>query len=473
MLSAGPRASYELVGLFTVGDGADTGPLSFSAFDLPTSQRVAAAPGLLDAVYVAGTPGVDAATLRQSLRTSLGPDFEVTDAAIVARTNNQDVGEFVDLLTGLLLGFSALGLVVGGFIIFNTFTILVTQRTRELGLLRAMGASRQQVIGAVVLEAGVVGATASAAGLVVGVFVARLLMSLVDSLGFRIPSGEVVVLPRTIGFAFALGLLVTVGAALWPAVRAARIPPMAAIGDLPEARADTFGRRALLGAAMVGFSVPILIVGIIRSQAADDTIAELRTVGLGAVLLLFGIVVLLATFARSLARVFGAPVRAAAGVPGAIARGNAMRNPRRTAATASALVIGLALVAMVAILGESAKAQVDASDSALRAELVIDTSQFTGFSPEVVARVGSLPRGGERGRVPFRLGASDRAGRTRAGTGGGRRRVWSRGGVRPADAERLRRAARRRRDAGLRRGRGRVRPATRRPRAPRVPERGA
>jgi putative ABC transport system permease protein len=176
VLSAGPRASYELVGLFTVGDGADTGPLSFAAFDLPTSQRVAAAPGLLDAVYVQGDPGVDAATLRRSLRESLGPDFDVTDAALVARTNNQDVGEFVDLLTGLLLGFSALGLVVGGFIIFNTFTILVTQRTRELGLLRAMGAARQQVIAAVVLEAAVVGATASAAGLAVGVVVARLLM---------------------------------------------------------------------------------------------------------------------------------------------------------------------------------------------------------------------------------------------------------------------------------------------------------
>jgi putative ABC transport system permease protein len=408
VLSAGPRAPYELVGLFTVGNGADTGPLSFAAFDLATSQRVAAAPGLLDAVYVKGAPGIDAATLRRSLRASLGPDFEVTDAALVARTSNQDVGEFVDLLTGLLLGFSALGLVVGGFIIFNTFTILVTQRTRELGLLRAMGAARHQVIAAVVLEAAVVGAAASAAGLAVGVFVARLLMSLVDSLGFRIPSGEVVVLPRTVGFAFALGLLVTVGAALWPAFRAARIPPMAAIGDLPEARADTFRRRALVGTALVGASVPILIVGIVRSQTADDPIAELRTVGLGAVLLLFGIVVLLATFARSLARVFGAPVRAAAGVPGAIARGNAMRNPRRTAATASALVIGLALVAMVAILGESAKAQVDASDSALRAELVIDTTQFTGFSPDVVARVAAVPE--VAGAVGFRFGSVRLAG---------------------------------------------------------------
>jgi len=188
VLSAGPRAPYRLVGLFTVGDGADTGPLAFAAFDLPTSQQVAAAPGLLDAVYVRGDPGVTSDALRRSLRASLGAGFDVTDAAQLARTGNRDVGDFVDLLTGLLLGFAALGVVVGGFIIFNTFTILVSQRTRELGLLRAMGASRRQVVGAVVIEAAVVGAVASAGGLVAGVGVARLLMSVVDSLGFRIPS---------------------------------------------------------------------------------------------------------------------------------------------------------------------------------------------------------------------------------------------------------------------------------------------
>src|SRR3954452_7195071 len=403
VLSAGPRASYELVGLFTVGDGADTGPLSFAAFDLPTSQRVAAASGLLDAVYVKGEPGVGAASLRSSLRTSLGSGFDVDDAALVARTSNQDVGEFVDLLTGLLLGFAALGLVVGGFIIFNTFTILVTHRTRELGLLRAMGAARGQVIGAVVLEAGVVGALASGGGIVVGVLMARGLMSLADSLGFRLPSGDVVVFPRTVVYAAALGLVVTVGAALWPALRAARVPPVAAIGDLPEARADTFRRRAAVGLLLVALSVPILVIGILRARTADDTVADVRTVGIGAILLLFGIVVLLATFARPLAGFFGAPVRAAAGVPGAIARGNSMRNPRRTAATASALVIGLALVAMVAILGDSAKAQVDASDSALEAQLVIDTRQFTGFSPDVVARVGALPE--VASAVGFRFGS--------------------------------------------------------------------
>jgi putative ABC transport system permease protein len=391
VLSAGPRAPYRLVGLFTVGDGASTGPLAFAAFDLPTSQRIAAAPDLLDAVYVRGEPGTPAPELERSLGAALGPDVDVTDAAQLARTGDQDVGEFVDLLTGLLLGFAALGVIVGAFIIFNTFTILVTQRTHELGLLRAMGASRRQVIGTVVVEAAVVGVVASAAGFGLGVLLARGLMALVDSLGFRIPTGEVVVLPRTGVLAVGVGLLVTVGAALWPAIRASRIPPVAAIADLPEARADTFRRRAVVGLVLVAGSVPTLLVGITRAQDAPDALDELPLVGLGALLLFFGVVVLLATFARPLAQAFGAPVRAAAGVPGAIARGNAMRNPRRTAATASALVIGLALVAMVAVLGDSAKAQIDQSESRLLADLVIDTEQFTGFSPDVVQRIEALP----------------------------------------------------------------------------------
>src|SRR4029078_3102633 len=143
-------------------------------------------------VYVRSDPGVPAAALERSLRSALGPGYEVTDPDQIVREGNQDVGEFVDLLTGLLLGFAALGVVVGAFIIFNTFTILVSQRTHELGFLRAMGASRRQVITSLIVEAGVFGALASAAGVLLGVVVAQLLISLVVSLGFRIPSGDVV-----------------------------------------------------------------------------------------------------------------------------------------------------------------------------------------------------------------------------------------------------------------------------------------
>jgi len=149
-------------------------------------------------------------------------------------------------------------------------------------------------------------------------------------------------------------------------------------------------RRAVFGGALIVAGVPVLLLGIDGSQGADDVLSSLRVVGAGALLVFFGVIVLLATFARPLAAVLGWPVRAA-GVTGAIARGNAMRNPRRTAATASALVIGLALVELVAIFGESAKASVRSSNDGLRADLVIDTEQFTGFSPDVVRRVAALP----------------------------------------------------------------------------------
>ena len=155
--------------------------------------------------------------------------------------------------------------------------------------------------------------------------------------------------------------------------------------------------------ALIAAGAPVLLVGIVQSQSADDVLSSLRVVGVGALLVFFGVIVLLATFARPLAGALGLPVRAVTGVTGAIARGNAMRNPRRTAATASALVIGLALVVMVAIFGESAKASVRASDDELQADLVIDTTQFTGFSPEVVTRMAALPEVDDA--VGFRFGS--------------------------------------------------------------------
>jgi putative ABC transport system permease protein len=401
VLSAGPKERFSLVGLFALGDSGEVGPVSFAAFDLPTAQRLFAAPGLVNAVYVNGRPGVTIDNLRSSLSSTLGPTYEVSTASSVAADSGEDITEFLDLLTGVLLGFAAIGLVVAAFIIFNTFTILVAQRTRELGLLRAMGASRGQIIGSVVVEAAVVGTVASLAGLGLGLLLARLLLSVVGALGFDAPSGAIVVEQRTVFAAIAVGMFVTVGAALWPAIRAATIPPIAAINDVPSLRARSFGRRAAFGGALIVAGVPVLLVGIDSSQGADDVLSSLRVVGAGALLVFFGVIVLLATFARPLAAVLGWPVRAA-GVTGAIARGNAMRNPRRTAATASALVIGLALVELVAIFGESAKASVRSSNDDLRADLVIDTEQFTGFSPDVVRRIAALP--GIDDAVGFRFG---------------------------------------------------------------------
>ena len=161
----------------------------------------------------------------------------MSTAAQVAADTGEDITEFLDLLTGVLLGFAAIGLVVAAFIIFNTFTILVAQRTHELGLLRAMGASRRQIIVSVVIEASVIGGVASVAGLALGVLLAGILFSVVGALGFDAPQGALVFETRTAVAAIAVGMFVTVGASVWPALRAATIPPVAAINDLPALRA--------------------------------------------------------------------------------------------------------------------------------------------------------------------------------------------------------------------------------------------
>ena len=190
MLSAGPKERFTIAGFFAFGDSGEVGPLSIAAFDLPTAQRIMAGPGLLDAVYVTGEPGVSTAELRREVAGALGRTFEVSTSGQVAADSGEDITEFLDLLTGVLLGFAAIGLVVAAFIIFNTFTILVAQRTHELGLLRAMGASRRQIIVSVVIEAAVIGGVASVAGLALGVLLAGILFSVVGALGFDAPQGD-------------------------------------------------------------------------------------------------------------------------------------------------------------------------------------------------------------------------------------------------------------------------------------------
>jgi len=391
VLLEGPKERFRIVGLFGFGDELDALAVTFAAFDLETAQRVFGAPDRIDAVNVTTAPGVSPAELQARIQERLGPGYEVELASDFASDRSSEFSEFFDLLTQLLLGFAAIGLVVGAFIIFNTFAILVAQRTREFGLLRAMGASGPQVVVAVVLEAALVGLVAALLGLAAGVGLAALLLAVVSELGFDIPDGPLLVEERTIIAALAVGVLVTVASSVIPALRASRIPPMAAINDVLPERPRPFRRRRILGALFVLASIPCLVIGVDRSRKAVDVTDEIWLVALGALLLFFGVVLLLATFARPLAGILGRPLRAL-GITGTLARGNAMRNPRRTAATASALVVGLALVGLVAIFGESAKASVAAAvDRGIRADFVLKAQQFVGFSPQVADRLRELP----------------------------------------------------------------------------------
>ncbi len=395
ILLQGPKERFCITGLFSFGDRKEPLAVTFAAFDMATAQRVFDAPGEVDQVFVVADSGASPAELKNKITNSLRGDYEVVLAKAFAARQSKSVTDFFSLLTQLLLGFASIGLVVGAFIIFNTFSILVAQRTREFGLLRSLGARGRQIVVAVIVEAALVGVIAAAAGLLAGLGLAALLLNVLGSVGFEVPDGSLVVGERTIIVAAAVGILVTVAASVIPAIRAARISPMAAINDLISSDATT-GRRSLRRRGIVGLvfiiaSIPTLLIGINRTQNALSVTDEIWLVAVGALLLFFGAVILLAALARPLVAVLGAPLRVL-GVSGSLARANAMRNPRRTSATASALVVGFALVGLVTIFGASAKVSVaDTIDRGIRADLILKAQQFTNFSPQVADRIKGLP----------------------------------------------------------------------------------
>ena len=391
ILLSGAAEKFQIVGLFGFGDTTDTGALTWAAFDLATAQKEFDAGESVDAVYVHRDPDVSVPELQRRIQAQLGPGFDVLDASEYTLKVGQPVRQFLGFFTDALLGFAAIGVVVGAFIIFNTFTILVAQRTRELGLLRAMGATGGQVVRSVVLEALAVGAVASAIGLVGGIALGVGLLGLLGALGLDLPATDTVVLGRTVVVSLGVGILVTVVAAAIPAVRAARIPPVAAIADVPERAVGGFARRVAVGLAVLVLSAATLVYGLARARDVSGIVEQVQVVALGAFGVLLGVVLILPAVARPAVRAIGAPLRRL-GPPGVLARANAMRNPRRTAITAAALVIGLALVGLTATFGASARASVGESTAAgIRADYVVKSKGFAGFSADVAMRLRELP----------------------------------------------------------------------------------
>ena len=407
VLLSGAAKRYEIVGLFAYGNTTDLGAVTVAAFDLATAQREFGASGSIDAVYVQRDADVSTAELQARLEAALGPEYKVQTAAEATVDIGQPVRQFLGFFTDALLGFAAIGVVVGAFIIFNTFTILVAQRTRELGLLRAMGATGGQVVWSVVLEALVVGAVASAVGLGVGILLGVGLLDLLREIGLDLPATSTVVLARTVVVSLFVGIVVTVVAAAIPAVRAARVPPVAAIADVPERAVGAFGRRIAIGLVVLVAGGALLAYGLARARDASGILEQVQVVAFGAFGVLLGVVLLLPVVVRPAVRALGAPLRRF-GPPGVLARANAMRNPRRTAITASALVIGLALVGLTATFGASARASVGESTAAgLRADYVVKSDGFTGFSTEAVDRLRALPEVTTAASMRFADGAVD------------------------------------------------------------------
>src|SRR5262249_42574367 len=281
VLLRGAAKEYRIVGLFGFGDTTDFGAVTFAAFDLDTAQREFDAEGAVDAVYVHRDPGVSVEQLRRRIEQRLGPGYDVLTASEASFQEGRQVRQFLGFFTDALLGFAAIGVVVGAFIIFNTFTILVAQRTRELGLLRAMGATGGQVVGSVVLEALVVGAVASAVGLLAGIALGVGLLDLLGALGLDLPATDTIVLGRTVSVSMGVGVLVPVVAAAIPAVRAARIPPVAAIADVPERVAGGFARRVAVGIVVSAISIATLVYGLARAHDVGGIVEQVQVVALG------------------------------------------------------------------------------------------------------------------------------------------------------------------------------------------------
>jgi putative ABC transport system permease protein len=355
----------------TVFDTQDMQDTFFGGRDVYTTISVNLAEGVsqdeaADAISEVLPPGVVATT---------GDDY--------AERNESDIAEALGFINIFLLVFAFVAVVVSTFLIINTFSILVAQRSRELALLRAMGASRRQVRRSVLLEAFVVGLVGSTVGLAVGYVLALGIRELFAGFGLDLTGADFVIEPRTVVVSYGVGLLVTMFAAYLPARRAAKIAPVAAMRDevaLPEA---TVRRRFLFGVGLVALGVLSIIGGFIGEGEFG-----LLLIGLGALLILVGVSLMSPVLGGPIIHGLGKIYRRLFGTVGTLASENSLRNPRRTAATASALMVGLTLVALMSILGSSASASTEqAIKSALRSELVISDAIGTPFSPAIAEQV--------------------------------------------------------------------------------------
>jgi putative ABC transport system permease protein len=346
-----------------------------TAFDLPSAQQLIGRPGTFQEIVLSADEGVRDEALAQRVEVVL-PDG--VEAVTVAQSNAEmsaDVGEGLGFFSTALLVFAGISLFVGAFLIFNTFSMLVAQRTRDLALLRALGASRRQVTLSVLAEALVVGLVASLAGFGLGIGVAVGLKGALGLLGLDLPSGDLVVAPRTLVVSLLVGVGITAVAALLPARRAAKVSPVQAMRESTPAEERSLRRRGLLGALVILAGVGLLTAGL-----ADGV---LPLVGVGALVTFLGVTTLSPLVVRPVASALAAPA-ARLGVAGVLGRGNAVRSPRRTSATAAALMVGLALVSAVSVLGASVKASVDqVIDTSLGADVILTSSSFQGFSPTV------------------------------------------------------------------------------------------
>ncbi len=399
----GPPESFTLVGLAGFGEADNLGGAGFALFDVPTAQRIFNAGDAYDTIDVAAAPGVPPETLITRIQPILPDKVEAVTAQSVAEEQASALKEGLGFFNTFLLVFAGIALFVGTFIIQNTFRIIVAQRTRELALFRALGATTRQVTGMVLTEAAIVGVIASGLGLLFGVVLANVLAVAYEFFGGDLPEAALEVRLRTVLVAVAVGVIVTLISALLPARKAASVPPVAAMRDLDTTARRPMRTRVVAGSAITAFGVVLGVLGLFV-DLPFDWIEPIALVGAAAAVVFIGVAVVSPVFTRTIAGSIGAPFPRLLAMPGTLARENSMRKPRRTAATAAALMIGLALVSLATILASSFRGTVrEVIDESFRADLVVSEVGFggIGFSPSIADEMEALPEIDELSRTRF------------------------------------------------------------------------
>ena len=383
------RRTYTVSGLVGLGNTDGFAGASLALFDLDTALEVFGRGDRVDVIDVTVVDGSDVQAVQADIEAVLPAGLEVITGEQVAEETAEAVGGFIDVFgTGLLI-FAFITAFVSAFIINNVFAITIGQRLRELALLRAVGASARQVRRMIVVEAVVMSIIATAIGIIGGIAVARLIVALFNAAGLGFPDSGTVLAPRTIIIAAIVGIGITVASVLVPARRAGRIPPVAALR--PELGFAAINTRRLVGAAIVTVVGAIsFVIGLFVRPGGSWGLALFA--GAGALLLFLGTASMSSAVARPVTSALGWPIAKLFGTPGALARQNAGRAPRRTAASAAALMIGVALVSAAAVFAASLRDTfVRTLDRAVTADYVISDSSFQGLAPSVAETLRELP----------------------------------------------------------------------------------
>jgi putative ABC transport system permease protein len=392
VVARGPVEHFRIAGTAKFGGVSSLGGATLAVFPLATAQRIFNKQGQYDEIDIAAAHGVSAQQLVRAVRPLLPPNSQVRTGQGQAAQATKDTSGFLSIFQDFLLAFGGVALFVGSFVIANTLSITIAQRTRELATLRTLGATRRQVLRSVMIEALVIGTLASIVGLFLGLGLAKALNSLLVSFGIDLPQTSTVFKGRTVAVSLIVGILITLIAAIRPALRSTRVPPIAAVTEgalLPPSRFARFGLAGAVGTLLA--SIAIMLVALFVGGLSTGT--RLIGVGLGAVGLFLGVSMLAPRVVPPLVRVLGWPAATFGGASGKLARGNSRRNPSRTASTASALMIGLTLVTLVGVLaaGLRTRFQNGVNQAFIANYAVTATNNFTPISTASEAALRTAP----------------------------------------------------------------------------------